>query len=634
MLSKEMFEESLLREDVVEYYLSKTKEELLEELGTKVARMKGFEQKNAHHCYDLYEHTIRTVQGINSEGLSPEEFKKLRIAAFFHDIGKPDVSKFNEKTGQQVFYGHAVHSVEVAKPILEKLGYSEDEISQISFYIAHHDDFISYKTKIEPYMRNHQFIREINDKSVAEKIIENQYDFKSMGYDENQIRAIVYTLANGKKPDFRDFKGKPITVNVDMKEVINKINSAKYNMEFVPTQKDYYLLLRVCKADAGAQSEVAIQNGKEVGSKVQKLENMTNIENSILSSFELLNTITKDNNIEDKDKEKIKMEEKGKKIYIVDHTWFSGDQGNNMNTDRIIHGIYTKKEDAIKMFEEVRLKDSNWYGGFQKAAILEGVLDGEYKENDITDLVLKELETKKNGEKNTTEEVIEAEKNVIDITKLGLSIGMEEKEQTLPNGKVVKTLLWDQENLLKAVNAVKHLSEEGKPVRITGPAPAWLVSALTHTVHPCPVGVYMPQIGKDVDIPKLAHGEINPEGEVGFKVIEKGNVVVIEYNMELPEGITTYDENNLSKVVVPEIPQGKEVYISGRGPNYLTVAIAEAYAHTNSSVSLFQPGIGYTCSITHSRAKKLGDLIKDPLGKEKVKEKLTVEKENKLTEQE
>ena len=83
-----------------------------------------------------------------------------------------DVSKFNEKTGQQVFYGHAVHSVEVAKPILEKLGYSEDEISQISFYIAHHDDFISYKTKIEPYMRNHQFIREINDKSVAEKIIE------------------------------------------------------------------------------------------------------------------------------------------------------------------------------------------------------------------------------------------------------------------------------------------------------------------------------------------------------------------------------------------------------------------------------------------------------------------------------
>ena len=221
----------------------------------------------------------------------------------------------------------------------------------------------------------------------------------------------------------------------------------------------------------------------------------------------------------------------------------------------------------------------------------------------------------------------EKEVNTIDIAQLGAEIGMEAKEQTLPNGKVVKSLVWDQENLLKAVDAVKHLSEEGKPVRITGAAPAWLVSALTHTVHPCQVGVYMPQIGKDVNIPQLAHGEVNPEGEVAFKTTEKGDSVLVEFNMDLPEGITTYDENNLSNVVVPEIPQGKKVYLSGRGPNYLTVAIAESYAHTNSSVSLFQPGVGYTCAITHSRSKKLGDLERDPLGKEKIKEDLVETKD-------
>ena len=143
----------------------------------------------------------------------------------------------------------------------------------------------------------------------------------------------------------------------------------------------------------------------------------------------------------------------------------------------------------------------------------------------------------------------------------------------------------------------------------------------------------MPQIGKDVDIPQLAHGEANPEGEVAFKTTEKGDAILIEYNMDLPEGITTYDEGNLPKVVVPEVPQGKAVYLSGRGPNYLTVAIAEAYAHTNSSVSLFQPGVGYTCSITHSRAKQLGDLTKDPLGKEEVKEQLAAAKEGQNPEQ-
>lgn len=123
-------------------------------------------------------------------------------------------------------------------------------------------------------------------------------------------------------------------------------------------------------------------------------------------------------------------------------------------------------------------------------------------------------------------------------------------------------------------------------------------------------------------------GEKNPEGEVNFKVTKKGESILVEYNMELPEGFTSYDENNVTKVVVPEIPQGKDVYISGRGPNYLTVAIAEAYGHTNSSVSLFQPGIGYTCSITNSRNKKLGDLTKEPLIKEEIKENLSTAKEH------
>lgn len=219
--------------------------------------------------------------------------------------------------------------------------------------------------------------------------------------------------------------------------------------------------------------------------------------------------------------------------------------------------------------------------------------------------------------------------NVIDIAQLGAEIGMEAKEQQLPNGKTVKSLVWDKENLLKAVKAVKHLSSDGSMVQITGAAPAWLVSALTHTVHPSQVGLFVPQIGKDVAIPQLAHGEANPEGEVSFKVTEQGDAVLVEYNMELPDGVSAYDENNLPKVVVPEISQGKAVYLSGRAPNYLTVAIAEAYAHTNSSVSLFQPGVGYTCSITHSRQKNLGDITKDPILKEEIKEQLADSKERK-----
>ena len=286
---RQQFEDSLLREDIVEYYLSKSPEELEQELGSQVSRMVGFEQKNSHHCYDLWEHTLRTVEGIKSEGLTPEQFKKLRIAAFFHDIGKPEVASFNKNTGQQVFYGHAHRSVDVATPVLKKLGYSQEEIEQLGFYIAHHDDFISYKTKLAPFMKNHEFIRGIDTKTIAEKMIENKYNFDAMGYNKDEIRAIVYTLAHGKEPNFKTKDG-PISIPVNMDEVRTKINSGKYNSRYDATLEDYQMLLQLCKADAGAQSEIAertLPDGKKVkdGSKAEKLENMSNIENAIPEAY-------------------------------------------------------------------------------------------------------------------------------------------------------------------------------------------------------------------------------------------------------------------------------------------------------------------------------------------------------------
>ena len=281
---RQKFEESLLRPDMVEYYLSKTSEELESELGEEVARMVGFEQKNSHHCYDLWEHSLRTVEGIKPDGLTPEQFRKLRVAAFFHDIGKPDVAKFNDKTGQQVFYGHAMHSVEVAGPILAKLGYSKEEIEQLGFYIGHHDDFISYKTQLAPFMKNHEFIRGITPETISEKMFENKYDFEKMGYDKDQIRAICYTLANGRKPDFRTKDG-PIEIPLDMEDVKAKICSQKYNAGYDATLEDYQMLLQLCKADAGAQSEIAMQNGRQVGSKAEKLENMGNIEGAVPQAY-------------------------------------------------------------------------------------------------------------------------------------------------------------------------------------------------------------------------------------------------------------------------------------------------------------------------------------------------------------
>ncbi len=291
MIIKEQFEESLFREDVIEYYLSKSRKELEEEFGIEVAMMKDYDQMNSHHCYNLLEHTLHTVYEIPVQNLNANQARLLKVAAFFHDVGKPSCAFFNEKTGQQAFYGHPLKSALIARPILEQLGYVNEELEKILFFIEHHDDFISYKKDLALWMHNHLFMRDINTASILEKLIENKYNFKDMEYNEEQVRVICYMLAhNYQIPNFTS-KGIPLTIKFNMKEVEDKIKTGKFANVFVANLDDYKLLLTLCKADALAQSEIALQNRKEVGNKKEKLANIEKIEKLISESYLLLNEI-------------------------------------------------------------------------------------------------------------------------------------------------------------------------------------------------------------------------------------------------------------------------------------------------------------------------------------------------------
>lgn len=291
MLKKDELENLLLRDDLVEYFSSKNKQEIEELLGTDFGKMVGFDQKNVHHCYDLFGHTLYTVDGISKEDISQDNLKRLRVAALFHDIGKPAVAKINSKTGQQVFYGHAQKSEDIATKLLAKIGYNQEEIDKINFYIKHHDDFISYKSNVPDYMQTHEFIREINDMTVAEKIIENKYDFKKMGLDDHQIRYVCYNLAHEEEPKFTSPSG-IIDIQVDMEQVKENINTQKYNQQYVPTKEDYELLLNLCKADANAQTELYKEKGKVICSRNEKVENINNIEESLERAYSRAENIT------------------------------------------------------------------------------------------------------------------------------------------------------------------------------------------------------------------------------------------------------------------------------------------------------------------------------------------------------
>lgn len=88
-------------------------------------------QNNLHHCYTVGEHTLKTLQNI-------EKDKALRLAALFHDFGKPLVHSTDEE-GMDHFYGHADVSAELAAEIMKRLKFDNDTLRKVKLYVKNHD---------------------------------------------------------------------------------------------------------------------------------------------------------------------------------------------------------------------------------------------------------------------------------------------------------------------------------------------------------------------------------------------------------------------------------------------------------------------------------------------------------------
>ncbi len=93
--------------------------------------MKGFDQNNPHHIYDVLTHTAVAVESIPPE-------KVLRLSALFHDIGKP-LSYSVDENGVGHFYGHAKKSETIAAKILKRLKYDNETTDSVLTLVKYHD---------------------------------------------------------------------------------------------------------------------------------------------------------------------------------------------------------------------------------------------------------------------------------------------------------------------------------------------------------------------------------------------------------------------------------------------------------------------------------------------------------------
>jgi putative nucleotidyltransferase with HDIG domain len=69
------------------------------------------------HAFDVYEHILRSVQAAADKNFP----LSVRLAALFHDIGKPKTRREGGKNKQYSFFGHEVVGAKLTKTILERL---------------------------------------------------------------------------------------------------------------------------------------------------------------------------------------------------------------------------------------------------------------------------------------------------------------------------------------------------------------------------------------------------------------------------------------------------------------------------------------------------------------------------------
>lgn len=90
-----------------------------------------------HHSLDATCYAKRVTEYAEKGAFTLEEFRYLRLAALFHDVGKPDCRSTDEK-GIDHFYGHAEAGADEVKKILRRLKSDNTTIDTVARLVRWH----------------------------------------------------------------------------------------------------------------------------------------------------------------------------------------------------------------------------------------------------------------------------------------------------------------------------------------------------------------------------------------------------------------------------------------------------------------------------------------------------------------
>lgn len=129
------------------------------------------EQNNPHHCYNVGEHIIRSVENIEAD-------KALRYAMLFHDLGKGE-TKTTDENGVDHFHGHVQLSARMAVDIAHRLKFDNQTLNRVKKLVAYHDVKVELNIRSVRRLINKIGVEDFPDLlKVKQADMEAQSDYK------------------------------------------------------------------------------------------------------------------------------------------------------------------------------------------------------------------------------------------------------------------------------------------------------------------------------------------------------------------------------------------------------------------------------------------------------------------------
>lgn len=90
--------------------------------------------QNKAHSFDVFEHILRTLE----HGAKKEFSLETRLAALFHDIGKPRTRRWSDEKKDWTFYGHDVVGAKMTAQIMARLAFPSKMIETVTKLVRWH----------------------------------------------------------------------------------------------------------------------------------------------------------------------------------------------------------------------------------------------------------------------------------------------------------------------------------------------------------------------------------------------------------------------------------------------------------------------------------------------------------------